>query len=195
MSTSGLSTSVTPPPSLRVSTSGSALAPGSRGPMTHAAEHDDRAGDERRRQRRSTAGCGPRPSSVRGAWREAGPQQGGGEEPGGDERQRQARSGGVGAERGDEHEQHGAGHERLAAGVGAERERVAGEDDERRADRRPAAPNRRRRRPARRRRGTGRATSDRSAEATSHVSAVGKSAANVVRVVEPGDRPHQRERR
>ena len=141
MSTSGLSTSVTPPPSLCVSTSGSALAPGRRGPMTQAPSTTTVAGDDRRRQgdRQRAAGL-----AEDGARRlgEPHPQQGGGEEPGGDERQRQRDPVAVGAERGDEHEQHGAGHERLATGVGPEGERVARQHDEGGADRgqqRPAA--------------------------------------------------------
>ena len=67
MSTSGLSTSVTPPASLWVSNSGSASAPGSRGPMIHvpsttAAAPRMAAGSI------IASGWRGRPSDVRGGW-------------------------------------------------------------------------------------------------------------------------------
>ena len=125
--------------------------------MTHAAEHDGRAADERGRQRdrQRVAGADRATCAAAGANRVR--SSAAARNAGGDEGERQRHPVLVGAERGDEHEQHRAGHERLAAGSGVEGERVGGEHGERRADRRPAAPSRRRTRPGRRRAGTGRA--------------------------------------
>ena len=58
-------------------------------------------------------------------WRGAGSQEHRGEEPRCDEGEGEGDPADFGTERGDDHEQHRSGHERLAAGVGLERERVA----------------------------------------------------------------------
>ena len=67
MSTSGLITSVTPPLSLCVSTSASALAPGKRGPMTHA-PRTTTAPAAAAAGRVIDSGLRARPRTVRGVW-------------------------------------------------------------------------------------------------------------------------------
>ena len=152
MSTSGLSTSVTPPASLRVSTSGSASAPGRRGPMIHAPSTTAAPASDGRRQRRSSSGWRGRPSDVRGGWAKRVRSRAAARKPAAMRASVSTDAVAVGAERGDEHEQHGTRHEGLAAGAGVEGERVGGEHGERRCRSPPAATSRRRTRPARRRR-------------------------------------------
>ena len=134
MSTSGFSTSVTPPPRPLVSIRASASAPGRRGPSTQApittaVPTPMAAGRVIPRGR-------ARPSEH-GARRlgEPGPEQRRGEHAGGDEGERQHDPVLARADGGDEDEQHAAGHQRLTSGPGAERERVAEQDRERRSDR------------------------------------------------------------
>ena len=107
-----------------VSTSGSASAPGQAGADDPGAEHH---ACRRRRppERRSSAGRGPARATCAAAGRTPAAARWRGRR-----RRRapaRARCGAVGAERGDEHEQHRAGDQRLAPGVGPERERVGRE--------------------------------------------------------------------
>ena len=142
MSTSGTTISVTPPRSLWVSNSGSSSAPGRFGPSAQApasttAPAQAMAGDRRhqRVQRPARARC-------------AGDARGAGAAGRGHRSRRRSTARLrddpplVDAEGGDEHEQHGAGNERLAARLGAEGERV-GEPHGRRhrgtGEERPAA--------------------------------------------------------
>ena len=74
------------------------------------------------------------PSTVRWRRREAHAEQGGSEHTCGDEGQGEHHTVAVGTERGDEHEEHGAGDERLTPCPGVEGEGVGGQHDERRAD-------------------------------------------------------------
>ena len=180
MSTSGLRTSVTPPPSLCVSTSGSADAPGQAG-----SERSTRRG-RRRRRRATAAGSVTRQRVARraratcaAAGRSASRSRAAARKPAATRasvspmRWRSAPSAATNTN------STAPGHERLAAGLGVEGERVGGQHDERRCRSRRAATSRRRTRPARRRPGTGRARAPRSAQAMFHVSRVGKMAANV----------------
>ena len=86
-------------------------------------EHDHGAGDGDRRQgdRQRAAGVAEHRARDLG---EAHPQQRGGQEPGPHEGQRERDAMAIGPERGDEHEEHGTGDQRLTPGVGAEGERV-----------------------------------------------------------------------
>ncbi len=103
------------------------------------AEHDGGAADDGGRQH---DGERMARSTERRPWRlgEPRPQHGGGQEAGSDEGDRQDHPVLVGAERGDEHEQHPTGHEGLTAGSGVEGERVGGEHREGRTDRRQQRP-------------------------------------------------------
>ena len=140
MSTSGLSTSVTPPVSLCVSISASAPAPGRRGPTNQAASttvvRGDGDGGQGDRQR--VAGLAEHASAAAG--RSARAAAAAARKPAATSASVRRDAVAVGAEGGDEDEQHGAGHERLATGVGVEGERVRRQHDERRADRRQQRP-------------------------------------------------------
>ena len=127
MSTSGLTTSVTLPPRRRGSRRAVRRPPRAAAGRRSRRDRDDEravpiaAGTTMRTGTRATDRSRP----VR---RVVGAKHDGGEDAGRDEEHRQRDPDAVGAERGDEDEQHAAGHERLGAGEGAERERV-GEHD------------------------------------------------------------------
>ncbi len=141
MSTSGETISVTPPRSLCVSNSGSASAPGRLGPSAHAPASTTAAAQSDGRDRGHERVERPAEHGARSTF-EALTQQGEGAEAGADDRQAADDPALVDAEGGDEHEQHGAGDECLAAGLGAEGERVGephGRGHRRSGEERPAA--------------------------------------------------------
>ena len=127
MSTSGLTISVTPPRPLWVSNSGSASAPGRCGCDRPRAGHHERRGAHDTGRDRQQRVAGAPEHGARSPF-EAQPQQGEGHESGADHREAACGAVLVDSERGDEHEQDGAGHERLAPRLGAERERVGQPD-------------------------------------------------------------------
>ena len=120
--------------------------------MIHAPRTTAVAGERRPPAASRPAGGGAGRATSAAAGRSACAARAAARKPAAIEGERQADAVAVGAERGDEHEQHGARHERLAAGAGVERERVGGEHGEARCRWPPAATSRRRTRPARRRR-------------------------------------------
>ena len=123
MSTSGLMISVTPPRSLWVSNHGSASAPGRCGAIAQAPASTSAVAPMSGTTSRAN---GWRSVTEDGARRARRPQAQHGEsdEAGTDDEQAARHTVLVHAEGGDEHEEHGAGHERLATRLGPERERV-----------------------------------------------------------------------
>ena len=93
MSTSGLSTSVTPPRVVVGLDERLGVGAGQAGPDRPGAEHDDRAGDGDGRQRDRQRAAGVAERRCAAAWAKRTRSSGGGEEPGGDEGQRERRPG------------------------------------------------------------------------------------------------------